>query len=275
MRLLIFGASGYTGRELHRLAEAAGHRVTGTGFTSETEGLVRVDIRDEQAVVAAIESARFDAVVNTAYIQSDWETTAVAPTYIANTCNSLGIRFVHVSSDAVFSGDLEVYDEDCVPSPPTVYGAAKAAAEVGIAAAFADAVIVRTSWILGDGASGFERFVRALAAEEADGVLFDDDIRCPVHVADLAAVLLELAEQPAYGSFGGVFHAAGADALSRYELGCLLAERDGLDIGALPKASKASIGSKGTSVVLDSRRARALLTANLRGAREFAASNPT
>jgi hypothetical protein len=56
-------------------------------------------------------------------------------------------------------------------------------------------------------------------------------------------------------------------------LGCLLAERGGLDVGVLPKASKASVGAKGTTVRLDSVKANGLLAAKLRGAREFAASS--
>jgi hypothetical protein len=49
------------------------------------------------------------------------------------------------------------------------------------------------------------------------------------------------------------------------------AERGGLDVGALPKASKASVGA-GTTVRLDSAKTNGLLAAKLRGAREFAAS---
>jgi hypothetical protein len=53
-------------------------------------------------------------------------------------------------------------------------------------------VIARTSLIIGDGDSGHERQVHALSTGEPIGVLFTDDVRCPVHVADLAAALLEL-----------------------------------------------------------------------------------
>ncbi|GAA3754576.1 sugar nucleotide-binding protein [Salinactinospora qingdaonensis] len=211
-------------------------------------------------------------VVNAAYAQQDWEATAVGPVHIAWACNQEEARLVHISSDAVFCGDLDSYDEICAPSPMTRYGAAKAAAEVGVIAAMGDAVVVRTSWILGDGNSGFEAFVRALANGEADGALFDDDIRCPVHIADLAAAVLEVGRLN-YGEFTGLLHVAGSDALSRYELGCLIAERDGLEAGILPKASKSSVGVKGMVVRLDASRSRGLLTTKVRGAHEFTASN--
>jgi hypothetical protein len=75
------------------------------------------------------------------------------------------------------------------------------------------------------------------------------------------------------GDDRGVLRAAGSDALSRYELGCLLAERGGLDAGALPMASKASVGARARRCGWTRRRANGLLAAKLRGAREFTASS--
>jgi dTDP-4-dehydrorhamnose reductase len=55
---------------------------------------------------------------------------------------------------------------------------------------------VLLSLIIGDGDSAHEKHVHALAAGAVTGALFTDDIRCPVHVTDLAAALLELAAGP-------------------------------------------------------------------------------
>lgn len=60
-------------------------------------------------------------------------------------------------------------------------------------------------------------------------------MRCPVHVLDLAAALLELASSGA----AGIHHLAGTDALSRHELGTLIATRDGLDASRLPTGLRA------------------------------------
>ncbi|WP_435860086.1 sugar nucleotide-binding protein [Streptomyces narbonensis] len=88
---------------------------------------------------------------------------------------------------------------------------------------------------MGHGRSPHEKIVHELAAGTRDGVLFTDDIRCPIHVADLAAALLELATADA----AGVHHLAGCDAVSRYELGTLIAERAGLDTSQLPTSLRA------------------------------------
>lgn len=92
------------------------------------------------------------------------------------------------------------------------------------------AAVARTSLIIGHGRSVHEKVVHELADGTRAGVLFTDDIRCPVHVTDLAAALLELAAADA----AGVHHLAGCDAVSRHELGILIAERDGLDASRLP-----------------------------------------
>jgi dTDP-4-dehydrorhamnose reductase len=266
VRVLIIGASGYLGSEIRQQATAAGHDAVGTQFSARRQGLRSLDIRDAVAVAEVIAQARPDAVVNAAYDKGSWAATAVGPGHLAACCARAGARLAHVSSDAVFSGDLELYDESCDPSPISEYGAAKAAAEVVVAARCPEAVIVRTSWITGDGRSGIERLVTSLA-RGGSGVLFTDDVKTPVHVADLAAALLELCTS----NVAGVVHVAGADAVSRYELGRMIAVRDGLDPAALPAGSRASAGMKPSVVRLDATRAAGLLATRLRGAREFTA----
>jgi dTDP-4-dehydrorhamnose reductase len=114
--------------------------------------------------------------------------------------------------------------------------------------------------------------VRALASGAVTGALFTDDVRCPVQVADLASALLELAASP----FAGIHHVAGADAVSRHELGVLIARRDGLDQTALPAGLRAGTGLPGpVEVRLDCTWTQSRLTTRLRGARAFLAAPPT
>jgi dTDP-4-dehydrorhamnose reductase len=158
------------------------------------------------------------------------------------------------------------YDESSLPDPVTPYGAAKAAAETGGLAVQPEAVVASTSLIIGDGGSVHERLVHELAAGTTrDGALFTDDIRCPVRVADLAAALLE----PASGHSSGIHHVAGPHAVSRHELGILIARRDGLDASRLPTGLRSDIPLPGAlDVRLDSRATQRKLSTTLRGARE-------
>ncbi|MFH8468370.1 SDR family oxidoreductase [Streptomyces sp. NPDC017991] len=273
MTTLIIGGSGFLGTELIRQAAAAGRPTVATYATvpgSAAHAAWRhLDLRDPGRVDAVVAEVGARSVVNASSGRADWAVTAQGPVRLAMATARHGCRLVHVSSDAVFSGSRVHYDEFSLPDPVTPYGAAKAAAETGVLLVHPQAVVARTSLIIGDGRSGHERAVHELAAGTREGCLFTDDIRCPVHVADLAAAILELASTDAHG----VHHLAGADALSRHELGTLIAERDGVDPSRLPAGLRADSAFPGAlDVRLDSRATQRKLRTTLRGARRFLAA---
>ncbi|MFB9446532.1 sugar nucleotide-binding protein [Dactylosporangium vinaceum] len=280
-RILITGATGSLGRRVATLAVAAGHTVLGTHVRpwieavdrgrGVTEGKadavispVRVDIRDRDAVRDVVDAVRPDLVIHTAAgrDRNDWAANADGAANVALACDER-VRLVHVSSDAVFSGRAgREYTEDDHPDPIYPYGAAKAAAETAVRAIAPGAVVVRTSLIMADGGSGHEQLTYDLLAGRVDGALFTDEIRKPIHVDDLADALLELGG----GDVSGVVHVAGPDAVSRYDLGVLVARRDGLDPGPL----RAATGSgRPGDVRLGIGPATGLLRTRLRGAYEF------
>lgn len=185
MNLLIIGATGFLGTHLLHQATAAGHTVAATHHHTPpdpTRTGIRwspLDLRSRDHIHHLITTLRPDAVINAAYQQSDWPTTAQGPAHLAQATTRTHTRLVHVSSDAVFSGHAPSYDETAHPDPTTPYGAAKAAAETAITALDPTAAIARTSLIIGQGDSPHEHRVRALATGNSTGALFTDDIRCP------------------------------------------------------------------------------------------------
>ncbi|HWS35013.1 MAG TPA: sugar nucleotide-binding protein [Actinoplanes sp.] len=265
--LLVTGASGSLGRRVAARAAAAGWDPVGTYVSAPTAtATVPMDIRDPEAVRRVIAAVRPAAIVHTAAgrDRNDWPATADGAAHVALAAR--GIRLVHVSSDAIFSGRLGEYDETALPDPVYPYGAAKAAAETAVRAIDPSAAVVRTSLILGDGNGAHEILTRDLIAGRVPGALFTDEIRKPVHVDDLADALLELAA----GDYPGVLNVAGADPISRYDLGVLVARRDGLDETAIPATSLAALGlSRPADLRLLTGRAENLLSVRLRGAREF------
>lgn len=255
MRLLVTGATGLLGSELLRLAD---HEVIPAYHSQPVPGGVRLDVRRQDEVLDVIRTVRPDGIIHAAFKQDDWATTADGAANIAVAARDA--RLVFVSSDVVFGGREAPYDEDEPPCPVTAYGAAKAAAETAVRAIAPSAVIARTSIIVGhDGRSSTERLVHGLAAGQP-GAFFTGNIRCPVHVTDLAAALLELLDS----DLTGVAHVAGPHALNRLELGRLVAIRDGLDPHTLPFTP----GSP-SDIRLDSRRTEQLLKTRLRPPTEF------
>lgn len=228
MHVLVVGGSGLLGTELIRQCLDRGDHVAGTYFRSEPsnngEEWHQLDVRSQPEVRALLVSIRPAIVINAAYRQSDWATTAEGAAHVAMAGEAVGAHSVLISSDAVFSGTGSPYRADAQPDPITEYGRAKAAAEASVRAIAPTATIIRTSLIVSDtGRSEHER--RAHAAARGHVELFVDDIRCPVHVSDLAAAALELATARS----SGTFHLAGPEAMSRYHLGRLVAQRDGDD----------------------------------------------
>lgn len=270
MTVLIVGGSGFLGAELIRQVKTAGHRAAATYATAPGDASQaawhHLDLRDVGRLDAVVNEADPHIIVNAASGGADWPVTAEGPIRLAMLAARRGVRMVQVSSDAVFSGTSVDYDETALPDPITPYGAAKAAAETGVLAVYPEAIVARTSLIIGYGRSEHERLVHDLASGAVDGALYTDDVRCPVHVADLAAALLELALSDA----AGIHHLAGADALSRHELGVLIAERDGLDPACLPASLRADSALPGAiDVRLRSQATQRQLNTMLRGAREF------
>ncbi|MEV8100515.1 sugar nucleotide-binding protein [Kitasatospora sp. NPDC085879] len=271
MTILIIGGSGFLGTELVRQAASGGIPVAAT-FATRPSDVPNVrwhalDLRDPGDIDAVMAEVEPQAIINAASGGADWAVTAEGPIRVAMAAARHGSRLVHVSSDAVFSGTRIHYDESSLPDPLTPYGAAKAAAETGVLLVHPGAMVARTSLIIGDRRSGHVALVHDLAAGTRDGVLFRDDIRCPVHVTDLADALLELAARHVAG---GVHHLAGPDAVSRYELGVLIAQRDGLDAARLPTGLRAHSARPGAlDVRLDSRATQERLHTRLRGACQF------
>ncbi|MFG3134475.1 SDR family oxidoreductase [Streptomyces tendae] len=232
MTELIIGGSGFLGAELVRQAVSAGRRPAATFHSRPGSGAAwhHLDLRNPAGLEEVLDTVAPAAVINTTSGGADWAVTAEGGICLGKAAAERSIRLVHVSSDAIFSGisGRDWYDESCLPDPLTPYGAAKAAAETAVRILCPGAVVARTSLIIGDGRSEHEQLVHALAAGSRQGALFTDDVRCPVHVTDLAPALWEITRSDA----AGVFHLAGPDALSRHELGELIARRDARTCGS-------------------------------------------
>ena len=76
------------------------------------------------------------------------QVNAVAPGWVAQLCQRLGIPMVHVSTDYVFDGELptgQEYHPHHPTNPVNAYGRAKAAGERAVIEAGGH--VVRTAWV--------------------------------------------------------------------------------------------------------------------------------
>ncbi|HKI92516.1 MAG TPA: sugar nucleotide-binding protein, partial [Gaiellaceae bacterium] len=227
MKMLVTGGAGYLGSEVCRLAVAAGHDVIALRLHAEPPHgrAVRLDLRDDDDVQRSFMKHGPELVVHTAYRQAEEALAGDvvrATRNVALAAHRVGARLVHVSTDLVFDGEKgSPYTEDDEPRPVSPYGQAKLHAEELVGELHPAAVVVRTSLLYGKPEPGPQERLAL-----SDATFYVDEIRCPTHVGDLAAALLELGagEPPA-----GALHVAGPQAVSRYELARLLRAALGRD----------------------------------------------
>lgn len=134
---------------------------------------------------------------------------------------AVDIPLIFFSSDLVFDGRNGNYDESSTPNPLSVYAKTKLEAE-GIVLANPKHTVLRTSLNFGDSPAGNRAFNEQMrqAVERGETLkLFTDEFRCPIPAIETARVVWELAAQNATG----LYHVAGSERLSRWQIGGLLA----------------------------------------------------
>lgn len=194
-----------------------------------------LDICNPAQVDAMIEALAPSVVINTAaYTSVDLAEKAPASVLGVNDrgCEILsdattrrGVKLLHVSTDFVFSGSLgQPYREMDSTEPVNAYGASKLRGEDYVLSGSSEAVVVRTSWLLG-GRSGFIPAIltRALQGRGLDVV--SDQIGTPTDVDDLARALRDITLRMAgSGAPRQLYHVAGPVAATWFEIASMAVE---------------------------------------------------
>ena len=239
MRLLITGASGLLGINL-AVEAMHQHKVIGVDrgkLKSAPFEVVRADLSHEEAIASVIDSTRPDWFINCAALanleacEADplqaKKLNTDLPGELAAACAKRNIRFVHISTDAVFDGTKEgFYTEEDEPTPPGVYSQTKLDGECAVQEVNPEAIIARVNfygWSLGGRRSLAEFFVNNLS-EEKNVNGFTDVIFCPMLVNDTARLLLEMLQK----NLSGLYHVVGAQPVSKYQFGLEVARKFGL-----------------------------------------------
>lgn len=184
------------------------------------------------------------------------------------------IPFVFFSTDIVFDGRKGNYVETDAPNPLHVYGETKATAEQ-IVLKNSRHLVVRTSLNAGvslAGNRGFNEQLR-LALQTGQGMkLFIDEVRCPIFAGETARAIWELIEK----NCAGIFHVAGAQKLSRFEIGQLLLRRwPEIKIKIEPGLAKDFAGPpRALDTTLDISKVQKVLSAPLPGFSKWLETHP-
>lgn len=243
-RLLVIGGTGLVGDALARAWRGRGGGATVCTYHCHPgPDLRRLDMRDEPAVQALLGELKPDFVavpaanpfVDECELHPE-ETRAVnveGTLNVVRGCAAEGVPLLFYSSDYVFDGKKSSYMEQDAVNPLNEYGRQKIEVETAVLRSSARNVVIRTA-----GAYGWQwepkNFVLQVLANLRAGrpQKAAREVRfSPTYVENLAAVAADLLE----AGRGGLFHAVGADFLSRADFARLVAEIFGLD-GSLVEA---------------------------------------
>jgi dTDP-4-dehydrorhamnose reductase len=220
MKCLVIGSSGQVATALAR--QAGSHEVIRTGRP-------QFDLADPTGIADLIGQIAPDIIVNaaayTAVDKAEEEIAAAralnetGPAALARSAETLGVPFIHISTDYVFNGlGGAPYVEKAEVSPLNVYGQTKADGEQAVLAVNPAALIVRTSWVYAAEGHNFVRTMLRLAAERDALNVVDDQIGRPTEANALASALLTLGEHLKGGAPGGLLHVANSGEASWKDL---------------------------------------------------------
>jgi dTDP-4-dehydrorhamnose reductase len=236
MKILLTGASGLLGNAYALAAIRRGHEVIGLYNSTAPKiaslsHLRQMDLSDTSELTRLALELWPDAVINCAALSNPASVDAdpklaekinvALPRTLAQLSTHLGARMIHISTDMVFDGQSdEPYRSTAMPAPTNLYGQTKLMAEREVLEHNPeDPVVLRIPILMGNSPSGKRSLHEKLLQEIHKGErpkLFTDEIRQPASTENIAEVMLELTERR---DLHGLFHWAGSETLSRFEIG--------------------------------------------------------
>ena len=270
MNVALFGASGLLGWSIRQELKNRGFHIfeyyQNPGSEKILQSFRRLDLTDEQQVKSELLDLWPDAIINCAAISSPHavnkdpnharEINVYAAQRLAEISSHLHARFIHISSDMVFEGSDRAYRSTDNPNPLSEYGLQKLEAEKRVlAAADENIVVLRITLLNGNSLRGnrspHERIFDSLKKKNPI-ILFDDEYRQPCSTENVASVVVELLERP---NLNGIFHWAGSEVITRYELGKKILERFGFSSKYITRSSVHNcpehLGKRPTNLTLE------------------------
>jgi len=217
---LILGGSGQLGRAMSAKLKAEGAHYTVLSHSD-------LDITNLERIQEAISRYDPDVLINAAawtnveLAQSDYagalNVNAIGPMYLARSCSFSGAKFIHISTDFVFSGTRSIpWTENSAKNPTSNYGKSKSLGEDFVLEAYPKgSIIVRTSWLYSPWGKNFVKTMAKIALNESREVrVVSDQIGQPTSAIELANQIYLMVVE---GVHPGIYHASNAGETSWYE----------------------------------------------------------
>jgi dTDP-4-dehydrorhamnose reductase len=248
---------------------------------------LQLDISDRDSVLKRVEAIQPEVIVHAGGMTKPTacekepalahRVNVEGTAHLVEAARGVGARFIFLSSDLVFDGSAERYDENSPTHPLSVYGHNKVEGEELIRTGSDDFVIARTTVMYGWSSRYTESMAewvlrglqesRERRPEPVEGLnMYHDQYRQFIFINDLVSAIFELIEIDA--PLNETILVAGPELISRYEFAKKLAQ-----ISGLPEANIRSISFDSTlqaaftpkRLHLDTRKAARIFRMPIRG----------
>lgn len=251
MKVLILGVTGMLGNAVFRvLSNNESLDVWGTlrsanaikYYPENTRDrlLTGIDVIDQDLLVSALEKVKPDVVINCIGLIKQLEVAndplsvlpvnAMLPHRLSRLCKLIGARFIHISTDCVFSGSKGMYTESDLSDANDLYGQSKFIGEVRESN---NAITLRTS-IIGHELSSQYALVEWFLSQQDKVKGYNKAIFSGLPTVELARVIRDYV-LPVPELFG-LYHVS-ADPIDKYSLIKLVAEIYSKQIDIIPDES--------------------------------------
>ena len=241
--ILVTGLHGYVGS---RFAEKVGDKFhlvdmnrAGKKFPfHNVTACFQADITDRRQVYNVIKKSKADFVLHLAaktHIDAcekdrvfkkeseTWRVNVDGSRNIAEACSNLGIYLLYTSTECVFDGQKGFYKESDTPQPKNHYGLTKLMGEEEVIKSNTRGCILRSVLTVGHHeiyCSDLVRVFYTLLASRRNVTAVNDQWISITFIDDLVEIIMLLLEKKALG----LYHYAGKDALTPYEIALYLAK---------------------------------------------------
>jgi dTDP-4-dehydrorhamnose reductase len=139
---------------------------------------------------------------------------AIGPENLAVAACKIGAHLTHISTDYVFPGDGKTPLSEIDPvGPLNYYGETKLEGEIRVAKVLPDALVLRTSWVFGQGGKNLIGRLFQMFQEKETIELVDDQWGRPTYVEDLVDVIFSMRQAK------GLYQFANAGVTTKYRFG--------------------------------------------------------
>ncbi len=241
-KILILGANGFLGSKIIQLRSKNKLLYNDFSFIAadlhnnyieKVVTFFHIDITHQEDVYKKIYSLSPDIIILSAALTNvDLNETdkrlatkinVEGPKNVIKACKHIDSKLVFISTDFIFEGRKKgYYTEEDIPNPINHYAKTKLDAELAIIESELEHLICRTAVLYGwnNEKLNFITWVLKKLQNEKKINIVTDQINSPTYVRNLGEIILKLIEKKA----SGIYHTAGDDALSRYEMAIKCAE---------------------------------------------------